>query len=432
MPAFFKSSWTEKAERIKKTLQEVKRDTLFSEPVCCYHCKELITNLKTHECFKQAKRVYINTCECCSAKTVSDWTKSHRLYCGKDCQFKTTALRVMETVAKRKKIDVRILVNCVWCGSGFKVFPYRLKETSELCCSPQCSGKHKQQKWLDKPQDEKKTFSEKMSLVFKRVSEKGRKCIQRSQPNSIERITGFISYCGLTYTGNRSYRVKFLDGTLKYPDFVLNDPQQSRKVVEVAGNYWHTKEEMDKVVLKYCEIGYDCLVIWEDELKRAPYQVAQKLLNFTHTLTIGIFKIVKGLPDPKQAYEFDSGFDIYSTKTIIIPPKEHRNVDCGVALLLPNFIECQIRGRSGFAKKGILCHFGTVDSEFRGEIGPILFNTTDQPFEIKAGSRVAQIIISPKFSPPVPFEKIRLVEVQNFENTARGDKGFGSTGVETN
>jgi len=144
-------------------------------------------------------------------------------------------------------------------------------------------------------------------------------------------------------------------------------------------------------------------------------------------LVIKVKRLDKELPLPKRAYPTDSGWDLYSREDIKIPPKSYKSINCGVIFSMPPDVECQVRGRSGFAFKGVFAHFGTVDSNFRGEVGPILFNMNDIPFTIYKGERVCQVVFVPKLGKY--YKDIKMVEVEEIDETDRGSKGFGSTGV---
>ena len=108
-----------------------------------------------------------------------------------------------------------------------------------------------------------------------------------------------------------------------------------------------------------------------------------------------------------------------------ITPGGRALVPTGLKIALPSGYEAQIRPRSGLAlKKGITLPNtpGTIDADYRGEIGIILMNLGDGPFVIERGDRIAQMIIA-------PVTTARWVEVAHLDETARGEGGFGSTGV---
>ena len=94
-------------------------------------------------------------------------------------------------------------------------------------------------------------------------------------------------------------------------------------------------------------------------------------------------------------------------------------------MAIPHGFEVQVRPRSGLAlKHGVTCLNtpGTIDSDYRGEVKVILANLGGEPFEIKRGDRIAQLV-------PAPVQRAALIEVDSLDETARGAGGFGSTGV---
>lgn len=119
-----------------------------------------------------------------------------------------------------------------------------------------------------------------------------------------------------------------------------------------------------------------------------------------------------------------AGVDVAAVGNHIIEPGKTRMIPTGLAVAIPEGFEIQVRSRSGMASKGIFVTNspGTIDSDYRGEIGVILTNSTEQPYYITDGERVAQLVVSPVYEPV--FE-----EVEELSTTARGDGGYGSTGV---
>jgi dUTP pyrophosphatase len=131
-------------------------------------------------------------------------------------------------------------------------------------------------------------------------------------------------------------------------------------------------------------------------------------------------------PLPKYATEDSAGFDLRAklSEEIKLQPMERQLVKTGLFLELPTRYEAQIRPRSGLAlKKGItvLNAPGTIDADYRGEIGVILINLSQEEFTINNGDRIAQMVIA-------EYQKVDFVEVEQLENSVRGDGGFGSTG----
>jgi dUTP pyrophosphatase len=122
-----------------------------------------------------------------------------------------------------------------------------------------------------------------------------------------------------------------------------------------------------------------------------------------------------------------AGMDIRAnlTESITLNPLERTIVKTGLFIELPIGYEVQVRPRSGLAaKKGItvLNSPGTVDADYRGEIGVILVNLSNEPFVIENGERIAQLVIA-------QHERAEWIEVETLSETSRGEGGFGSTGV---
>lgn len=136
----------------------------------------------------------------------------------------------------------------------------------------------------------------------------------------------------------------------------------------------------------------------------------------------------------KSAHELPSyetlcsaGMDLRAniTEKITIKPLERALIPTGLFMELPIGFEAQIRPRSGLAlKKGItvLNAPGTIDSDYVGEVGVILFNASNQKFSIENGDRIAQMVIA-------KHERAEWIEVTELKTTERGTGGFGSTGV---
>jgi dUTP pyrophosphatase len=122
-----------------------------------------------------------------------------------------------------------------------------------------------------------------------------------------------------------------------------------------------------------------------------------------------------------------AGMDLRAnlTQSITLQPLERTIVKTGLFIELPIGYEAQVRPRSGLAAKNgitVLNAPGTVDADYRGEIGVILVNLSNDPFVIENGERIAQLIIA-------KHERADWIEVQELTETSRGAGGFGSTGV---
>ena len=130
---------------------------------------------------------------------------------------------------------------------------------------------------------------------------------------------------------------------------------------------------------------------------------------------------------PSYETILSAGMDLRAniSESLILKPLERVIVKTGLFIALPAGLEAQVRPRSGLAaKRGItvLNSQGTVDADYRGEIGVILVNLSNEDFLIKDGERIAQLIIA-------KHEQITWKEVSILDKTERGEGGFGSTGV---
>jgi dUTP pyrophosphatase len=130
---------------------------------------------------------------------------------------------------------------------------------------------------------------------------------------------------------------------------------------------------------------------------------------------------------PAYETEGSAGMDLRANieEAIVLKPLERTIVKTGLFIALPNGYEAQVRPRSGLAaKKGItvLNAPGTVDADYRGEIGVILVNLSNEDFTINDGERIAQLVIA-------KHERVNWQEVSELNETERGAGGFGSTGV---
>lgn len=136
-----------------------------------------------------------------------------------------------------------------------------------------------------------------------------------------------------------------------------------------------------------------------------------------------INKSVHRLPEYKTS--MSAGMDLKANITEVwkLNPGERVMVPTGLHIALPEGYEAQVRPRSGLSlKNGIVAILGTIDADYRGEVGVILVNLSDQPFCINPGDRVAQMVVS-------KVNRVKWDEVRELEETERGSGGFGSTGI---
>lgn len=139
-------------------------------------------------------------------------------------------------------------------------------------------------------------------------------------------------------------------------------------------------------------------------------------------------KVKKLHPDailPSYAHHGDAGMDVFAVEGQVINPLERKLLSTGLSFELPVGYEMQIRPKSGIALKAgvtILNTPGTLDSGYRGELKVLLINTSRDPYEVKKGDKIAQIVIA-------RYEEANMLEISELSDTSRGAGGFGSTGL---
>ncbi len=129
---------------------------------------------------------------------------------------------------------------------------------------------------------------------------------------------------------------------------------------------------------------------------------------------------------PAYATNDSAGMDLLAAiaAPVTLQPGERRLIPTGIAIALPAGTEAQVRPRSGLALKHgitVLNAPGTIDADYRGEVGVVLINHGDQPFVIERGSRIAQMVVA-------SYARVAWTVSADLEASARGDGGFGSTG----
>ncbi|MEO0375276.1 MAG: dUTP diphosphatase [Cyanobacteria bacterium P01_A01_bin.17] len=141
-------------------------------------------------------------------------------------------------------------------------------------------------------------------------------------------------------------------------------------------------------------------------------------------MTLKVVRLHEQAQLPRYAHADDAGLDLFSVAETILQPGESKLIATGVAIALPPNTEAQVRPRSGLALNHgitVLNTPGTIDEGYRGEIGVILINHSQQPFQVHCGMKIAQMVIA-------PVMRVTIQEVNQLDDTGRGAGGFGSTG----
>ena len=153
-------------------------------------------------------------------------------------------------------------------------------------------------------------------------------------------------------------------------------------------------------------------------------------MNSPADVAVAITRLAHGADLPLPGYETEhaAGMDLRAAvaETVVLAPGKRALVPTGIAIALPVGYEAQVRPRSGLALKNgvtVLNAPGTVDADYRGEVGVILVNLGDAPFAVERGMRIAQMVVA-------PVSRASWGERDTLDDTARGAGGFGSTGLD--
>lgn len=144
-------------------------------------------------------------------------------------------------------------------------------------------------------------------------------------------------------------------------------------------------------------------------------------------MQVKLKKLGNNIETPQYATEQSAGMDLRAVlnEPVTLRSLERKVVMTDLSIALPRGFEAQVRPRSGLAAKHgitVLNAPGTIDADYRGNIGVILINLSTEPFTINNGDRIAQLVVS-------KYDRVEWVEVDNLDKTDRGSGGFGSTGL---
>lgn len=139
-------------------------------------------------------------------------------------------------------------------------------------------------------------------------------------------------------------------------------------------------------------------------------------------MDIKIKKITPEAKAPAYAHPGDAGMDLFSCMDMTLAPGETKPVPTGIQMAIPQGYVGLVWDKSGISLKGVHRLAGVVDAGYRGEIRVVMVNLGAEPFEIRAGTKIAQMLIQPVEAPTI-------VESDTLDDTSRGAGGFGSTGL---
>jgi dUTP pyrophosphatase len=200
------------------------------------------------------------------------------------------------------------------------------------------------------------------------------------------------------------------------------DAKVLEKLIE---QYESLREGMD---INYQDDGEFPLEEMQDILDISFDDLDEKFQNMMNVKEIKYKKLSEDAADPSYNYGGDSGFDLFSTQDVEIAGLGRALIPTGLSFQFDEGYEIQVRSKSGLAiNQGlmVLNSPGTVDHGYLGEIKVIVFNTNQHPVKITKGMKVAQAVLCPV----VNGKNVHFEKMESFDQTDRGDKGFGSTGI---
>jgi len=153
--------------------------------------------------------------------------------------------------------------------------------------------------------------------------------------------------------------------------------------------------------------------------------IKKRMLNWCSAQRCRIVLLDPGAKLPALGTMHAAGYDLSSIERVTLPPRGRELVRTGLAAAIPKGFHLEIRPRSGLALHHgitVLNAPGTIDADYRGELKVILFNTTDAPYTIEPGERIAQALLMRQ-------QTITWEVVPSLDETTRGTSGFGSTGM---
>jgi len=124
---------------------------------------------------------------------------------------------------------------------------------------------------------------------------------------------------------------------------------------------------------------------------------------------------------PSYSHQGDAGLDVFSVVDYTLKSQEVMAIPTGIQMAIPEGFVGLVWDKSGLSLKGVHRLAGVIDSGYRGEVKVVVVNLSQQPFVIKKGMKIAQVLIQ-------PVSEVKVIEADELEETPRGAKGFGSTG----
>jgi dUTP pyrophosphatase len=139
-------------------------------------------------------------------------------------------------------------------------------------------------------------------------------------------------------------------------------------------------------------------------------------------MELKVKKINKEAKLPVYGHKGDAGLDLFSCVECVLAAGETRPIPTGIQVAIPEGQVGLVWDKSGISLKGVHRLAGVIDAGYRGEVRVVMVNLGREPFVINKGMKIAQLLVQ-------PVQEVRVIEVEELDDTSRGDKGFGSTGL---
>jgi dUTP pyrophosphatase len=138
-------------------------------------------------------------------------------------------------------------------------------------------------------------------------------------------------------------------------------------------------------------------------------------------MELKVKKIQKDVKLPRYGHAGDAGLDLFSSADFVLAAGHVEAIPTGIKIAVPQGYAGLIWDKSGVSLRGVHRLAGVIDSGYRGEVKVVMVNLSDEPFIIEKGMKIAQMLVQ-------PIANVDVIEVEDLEDTSRGEGGFGSTG----
>ena len=222
-------------------------------------------------------------------------------------------------------------------------------------------------------------------------------------------------------------KIAILEKALEVANSKVNKEEFSnyelKQIIHAAEEYipWYNKRKYQQHVVRIYNEYSEQRKRLNDEFLVAAFDKIPKVDDSDY-VKVKLSPNINKTYMPTYSTKGAAGADLYASESVTLQPNERKLIKTGVSIELPEGHLCYVMGCSGNTiKKGLHVALGLVDEDYRGEIGVMAFNQSDEAISFAKGDRVAQMVI-------LPYPKVEFLEVDELSDTERGTGGYGSTG----